>query len=237
MNDYYEKSYLPFIVKIGRIILILSLFIFFVPFLVTWLVMGIQPNWPILLRIGGAWFAMNFIFWIIEPLSYFPILGIPGTFISFLSGNGSNMRIPCAVASQKATGTLPGTKEGQLIATIGICISVYVNLVILTIGVLAGQAALSALPPIVTDILNYLLPALYGCVFAQFLEGSEVEGAAAFFLAIGILLIYDGGLLSWIPFDTSFLPLILPIFGTMAIAYFRSEKAQKKLTSQKNENS
>ncbi len=38
--------------------------------------------------------------YIIEPVSYSPILGIPGTYMSFLSGNISNMRLPCSIASK-----------------------------------------------------------------------------------------------------------------------------------------
>lgn len=224
MKDMYKDEYLPSIVKVGRIILSVSLIVFFLPFLSTWVIYGVKPHWAEIGQGVFAWILINAPWWISEPISYFPILGVAGTFISFLSGNGSNMRIPCAVSAQKSAGVLPGTVQGSLISTIGISVSVFVNLIILAIGVLAGQAVLSMLPPSVTDALNFLLPALYGCVFAQFLSGNEISGISALVLAIGTLLLYNSGALAFIPFDVSIGVMLIPIFGTMIIAYFVAKK-------------
>lgn len=233
-NNYYDEKYIPSIVKIGRIAMFTALVVFFVPFLATWMVLGIKPEWPYIIKAAGTWILMNIVPWIVEPLTFFPILGIPGTFIGFLAGNSTNIRIPCATASQKVTGTTPGTNEGQVMATIGICVSVFVNLIILATGVILGQAILSALPESITSVLNYLLPALYGCVFAQFFTGNEKSGIVAIILAIGMLLLSRNGLLNWIPFDYSYLLLIVPIFGTMAIvaAMLRGQEKKDDQTQQ-----
>ncbi len=228
MGEFYKKQYLPSIIRTGRIVFLLSLFLFFVPFLATWLILGIEPQWPQILQAGGTWFAMNIVFWIVEPLSFFPILGIPGSFLSGLAGNTSNMRIPCAVAAQKATGTMPGTMEGQIISTISIGISVFVNIFILVIGVLAGQAALSLLPESAVKVLDFLLPALYGCVFAQCIEGDEKSGIVPMGLAIATLLFYKRGAFNWIPFDSSFLKMVVPVFGAIALAVLREKKKHEE---------
>lgn len=231
MKDIYKDEYLPSLVKVGRIILCSSLVVFFLPFLTLWFVYGIEPHWPQIAQGVVAWIFINAPWWLSEPISYFPILGVAGTFISFLSGNGSNMRIPCAVASQKAAGADPGTVQGSIISTIGISVSVFVNLAILAVGVFLGQAVLSALPESVTDALNYLLPALYGCVFAQFLAGNEISGGASMILALGTLLLYNSGMLGFIPFDISIFVMLVPIFGTIAVAYSVAKKKSRDTSS------
>lgn len=217
MKDIYNDEYLPSIIKTGRIILSISAVVFFVPFLATWFIYGIQPRWDAILPGVVAWSLMNAPWWLSEPISYFPVLGVAGTFISFLSGNGSNMRMPCAVASQKAAGVLPGTIQGSVISTIGISVSVFVNLAILIAGVLAGQAALAALSPSITAALNFLLPALFGCVFANFLMNNKRSGGVAIGLAVGFLVAYDNGLKVYV---FSIFKMLVPIFGTMFAAYF-----------------
>lgn len=218
-KEVFEKEYVPGAVRIGRVILVVALIVFFVPFIGLWLLYGIEPRWPEILRASFARILINAPWWVMEPLSYFPILGIPGTFISFLAGNGSNMRIPCAVAAQKAANTQPGTVQGQLIATVGVCISVFVNVAILALGVALGVAVLSALPQSVTDALNFLLPALYGCVFAQFLRGNEFSGAIAVGLAAAALFMYRAGLFNWFPIEPSIMTMVIPIVGTMGLVY------------------
>ena len=42
--------------------------------------------------------------WIVEPISYFPIIGVSGTYMAFISGNVRNLRIPCAMVAQKIAG-------------------------------------------------------------------------------------------------------------------------------------
>lgn len=232
-KEVYEKQYVPGIVRIGRVIMSLALVIFFLPFLALWLIFGIQPSWPQILQASFARVLINAPWWVMEPLSYFPVLGIPGTFIASLAGNSSNMRMPCATAAQKAADTKPGTIQGQLIATIGVCVSVFINLIVLVIGVLLGIAVLSALPPEVTEALNFLLPALYGCVFAQFLKGNEFAAATAVGFALVSLLAYRAGFFNWMPFSPSILTMVIPIIGTVGLVYFVfRNKGEKRATTE-----
>lgn len=79
------------------------------------------------------------VYYFIEPISFQPVLGIPGTYMAFLSGNISNLRVPCSSVAQQAAGVQEGTPEGAVISTVGVAVSVVVNTTILTIGVLLGQ--------------------------------------------------------------------------------------------------
>ena len=49
MKDIYNDEYLPSIIKTGRIILSISAVVFFVPFLATWFIYGVQPRWDAIL--------------------------------------------------------------------------------------------------------------------------------------------------------------------------------------------
>ena len=139
-------------------------------------------------------------FYIVEPISYFPILGIPGTYLTFLSGNTSNMRVPCSSVAQEAAGVEMGTEEGSIISTIGIATSILVQCrVILTVGAVAGSVILNILPAPVKEALNFLLPALFGAVFGQFAATRPKLGVVAAIIAIGMNWLMKLGFLSFIP--------------------------------------
>ena len=98
-NDYYSGTYIPGIVKWGKITLLLGIFAGFLPALVM-AFRGYMP--PVSAIIAGTLMQISVsgAFYIVEPISYFPILGIPGTYLTFLSGNTSNMRVPCSSVAQ-----------------------------------------------------------------------------------------------------------------------------------------
>lgn len=220
MNSHYDDVYIPQIIKFGRITGILGIIIILSPLFVVSVVFGIRPDSTAFTAAVTAQIVINFIWWLVEPVSYFPILGIPGTFVSFLSGNGSNLRIPCAAAAQKAAGVSPGTKEGSIISTIGICCSVFVNIILLTLGVIFGASLLSHMPAKITDMLTLLLPALFGAVFAQFAIEDIFSGIMGMFFAITAYYMYKLGLFNWLPLDPSIVTIVLPIFGTVISAKF-----------------
>lgn len=234
MKDIYNEEYLPSIVRVGRFVLLASTLFFFVPFLYTWIGWGIKPEWPAILKGSFAWLLINLPWWISEPVAYFPVQGITGMLLCSLAGNASNMRMPCAITAQKAAGVAPGTQQGSLFSTIAISITCFVSIGILAVAVVAGQAALSRLPASVSDGLSLLLPALFGCIFAQFLDGNEKSGVFSSVIALGVLLLYNNGFLSAIPADGgSIIVMLVPILGTIAFAYATAKKKAKQTESAK----
>ena len=55
---------------------------------------------------------------IVEFLVYAPMLGAGGSYISFITGNVTNMKIPCAMNARDIAGTQVGTPEHEIISTI-----------------------------------------------------------------------------------------------------------------------
>ena len=167
-QDYYNKEYVPQVNKIGKITGYLGVLLSFTPALVLAVVYGILPKPAALLTafISGA--SAFGVLWFVEPISYFPVVGAAGTYMAFLSGNISNMRIPCASMAQVAADVEPGTEKGSVVATLGMAVSIVINVSVLTIGAILGTSVLSMLPDTIKAALNYLLPALFGALLVQF---------------------------------------------------------------------
>ena len=62
----------------------------------------------------------------------------------------------------------PETDRGSIVATLGMAVSIIVNVIILAAGIFAGAQVLQQLPEIVVKALQLLLPALFGAIFVQF---------------------------------------------------------------------
>lgn len=167
-KDFYEGEYMPQMHKIGKLTGLLGAVLSFLPALVLAVVYGLLPK-PAALATAFISAASAFGFlWVVEPISYFTVLGPVGTYMAFLSGNISNMRVPCAGMAQVAADVEPGTEKGSIVSVIGMATSIVINVSVLTIGVILGSSVLSAMPASVIEALNYLLPALFGALLMQF---------------------------------------------------------------------
>ncbi|HBW38134.1 MAG: membrane protein [Peptococcaceae bacterium BRH_c23] len=217
-NDIFESDYLPYINKWGKITNWLGVLASFGPALVLLVVFDIVPPFSAIITAFIAIASAVGIFWIIEPMSYFPIIGVAGTYMAFITGNISNLRVPAAAVSQKVAGVDPGSKEGAIVATLGMAVSVIVNIVILAVGVFAGTVILSKLSPEVVAAFNYLLPSLFGAIFIQF--ALMKLNLAPIALGIGLALTFalKAGVFSFLPGRPSYIVTLGAVFGTIAIA-------------------
>lgn len=166
-NNIFRGEYLPWIIKMGRATNLLGVLLCFGPCFVLAL-LGIWPNWAALMAALAVQLPGGIVTQIREPISYFTVLGVPGTYMSFLSGNISNMRVPCASIATKSAGYIEGSEQGTITATVGIAVSTFVSTAILTVGVILGSWLLNILPPIVTTVLNLLLPALFSTLLVNY---------------------------------------------------------------------
>lgn len=217
-TNYFEQDYLPRMHRIGKMIGILGVISSFLPALVLGLVYGLWPDMPALVTSFIAAATSFGFLWFIEPISYYPVIGPVGTYMAFLSGNISNMRIPCASMAQISAGVELGTNQGSIIATIGMGVSVIINIIILSVGVIAGSSILAMLPASVTAALNYLLPALFGALFVQF--AMKQKKLAVIMLAAGGLIYtaINRGVFDFLPGARSYLGTLLCVFGAIFIA-------------------
>ena len=216
-NQYFDHEYMPKMHRIGKLTGFLGVVLSFAPAAVLAVVYGLLPQ-PAALLTAFIAAASSFGFlWFVEPISYFTVLGPVGTYMAFLSGNISNMRVPCASMAQISAGVEPGTNEGSIIATIGMAVSIIINVSVLTIGVILGSSVLSMLPPSVTDALNYLLPALFGALLMQF--GLKQKNLAVTILIFAILMnvAINAGVFSWLPGAANYLGTLSCVFASIAV--------------------
>lgn len=209
-NNIFYNSFTKEIIKFGRITLLLAVPLCFIPALYLWFAHGAIPDITVILT---GWFLIASVYgaeYVVTPISYFPILGISGTYIAFLSGNIANMRVPCAIVAQNAIGTEPGSNEAEVVATLGMCGSIITNLIVTTAAAIGGVWLYNLFPPIVIEALNYVLPAIFGALFSLFAIRFPKYGA--FGLGIALFL---SGVIKVIP---TILLVPLCVFSTMAFA-------------------
>ncbi|MEF2806755.1 MAG: hypothetical protein U0N27_08985 [Massilistercora timonensis] len=214
-SQYYSTTYMPSIIKWGKITMLLGIVTCFLPALVISVVYGYMP--PVSAIIAGtiSQISVSGAFYVVEPISYFPILGIPGTYLTFLSGNTSNMRVPCSSVAQEAAEVEMGTEKGSIISTIGIAVSIVVNIVILTVGAIGGNVIINAMPEGLKGALNFLLPALYGAVFGQFAISRPKLAGVAVVIAFGMNWLLQNGFLGFLPGTPSYAVILVAVFGSI----------------------
>ena len=113
------------------------------------------------------------VIWFVEPVSYFPTLGSAGTYMSFLSGNIGNMRLPVITATQDALELKPGSEEAEISGIFAIISSTITNLIILGIVMVAGQAIVNNLPEVLLASFDYALPGVLGGMIVMM--GSKIK--------------------------------------------------------------
>ena len=229
----YESSYIPSIIRWGRLTNLVGVVLSLIPGLVLLLVYDLKPPVSAVLTGFIMQASVSGVFWFVEPISYFPVLGIPGTYMAFLSGNIGNLRLPVAVAAQEAANVEPGTEKGTIISTIGVGVSIVVNIAILTVGVLLGAQVLSLIPKSVLTVLNNILPALFGAMFGQLVIANPKIGGVAAVLAGAMIGLSKLGILGYLPFGGTYVIIIVAVFGSILIGRAINKNEEKKQSSSK----
>ncbi len=210
-QQIYDNEYIPYSIKWGRLTSLLGVVASFVPLAVLAIVFDIMPALDAIVAAATIRISACVVYYFVEPISFQPVLGIPGTYMAFLSGNISNLRVPCSSVAQKAAGVEEGTPEGAVLSTIGVAVSIVVNLLILTAGVLLGAQIIAMIPESLVSALVYLVPALYGAMLMQMVLYAPKIAAIAVPLGIITLVISKTGL-----FDSS-VAILISVFGSIII--------------------
>lgn len=130
--------------------------------------------WPSLSVIGKVLLTLVPLYWvtaIIEVVTYVPMLGAGGTYLSFVTGNISNLKLPCGLNAMENAKVRANTEEGEVITTIAIAVSSLTTTVIIAVGVLAFAPILpriTAEGSVFKAAFNNVLPALFGALGAGY---------------------------------------------------------------------
>jgi len=173
------KSYIDSVHTAGRIWMALALlFMLMLPASIS----IYYDAWPVFSVFMVGMIGIVPIFWtvaVIETFTYVPMLGAGGTYLGFVTGNLTNLKVPCAINAMAAAKVKSSTEEGEVISTIAIAISSIVTTLIITIGVFLLfliQPLLES--PVLAPAFANILPALFGAL-GVVLVSRNVKVAAA----------------------------------------------------------
>lgn len=210
-QQIYDQEYIPYSIKWGRLTSLIGVAASFFPVVILSFVFKVVPALDAIAAAATIRISACLVYYFIEPISFQPVLGIPGTYMAFLSGNLSNLRVPCSSVAQQAAGVEEGTPEGAVLSTIGVAVSIVVNLAILTLGVFLGSQIIALIPESVVNALVYLVPALYGAMLMQMILYAPKIALIAVPLSIVTLAISKTGI-----FDSS-MAILISVFGSIII--------------------
>ncbi len=161
------------------------------PFAVA-LIFKALPNWNGLLKGLIATAPMYWAVGIVEVITYIPMLGAGGSYLSFVTGNISNLKLPCALGALEQAQVKADSEEGEVVSTIAIAISSIVTTVIIILGVLLIiplQPILQS--PVLQPCFEQILPALFGGLGIVFISKNWKIAIAPIILML-ILFIFTG---------------------------------------------
>ena len=157
-------------------------------------IFSVTPNWSGLLKGLIATLPMYYAVGIIEVFTYIPMLGAGGSYLSFVTGNISNLKLPCALNAMETVNVKAGTEEGEIISTISIAVSSIVTTVILILGVILIVPLEPILQnPVLTPAFDSIVPALFGGLAVVFLAKNAKIAIAPSILML-VLFIFIPGL-------------------------------------------
>ncbi len=166
-----KETYMDSVHRWGRIWgLSLMLLILAYPVTVS-LIFHAQVNWPAFVKgfiaIGPMYWAVG----IVEIFTYVPMLGAGGSYLSFVTGNISNLKLPCALDAMERAGVKSNSEEGEIISTIAIAVSSIVTTLIIIVGVVLIVPLTPLLSsPVLAPAFSQLLPALFGGLAVVFIS-------------------------------------------------------------------
>ena len=165
-NSFYNKIH-----RLGRITVVCALISFMaVPFGLA-AVNGISMNIPEILKNAIPLLLTFSISGICENLSFMPIIGSGALYMSCVTGNVSNMKVPAAVNAMEVAGYTAGSDRADVVAIIAVAASTFVTTAIVFLGMLF-------LAPLFEPIYNNaflqpafqnMVPALMGALLFPFI--------------------------------------------------------------------
>ena len=125
----------------------------------------------------------------VEVITFIPMLGAGGSYLGFVTGNISNLKLPCAINALENAGADPKSEEGEIISTIAIAVSSIVTTVIVALGV-ALIIPLSPIleSPVLTPAFDQMLPALFGALGVALISKSWKIAVAPILLMLTLFI-------------------------------------------------
>ena len=166
-----NMSYMDSVHRDGRI-WNLSVMVLLMAFPITVAILfSVAPDWKAL---GLGLLATAPMYWAvgaIETVTFVPMLGAGGSYLGFVTGNISNLKLPCALNALEQNGVSANSEEGEVISTIAIATSSIVTTIIIILGVICIVPLTPILQAAVLQpAFEQILPALFGGLGVAFVS-------------------------------------------------------------------
>ena len=166
-----KLSYMDSVHRDGRIWnLSMMLMLFMYPIAVG-VIYNTLPDWRgfVLGLIATA--PMYWAVAVVEVLTYVPMLGAGGSYLSFVTGNISNLKLPVALNALEQADVKVSSEEGEIVSTIAIAVSSIVTTLIIILGVILITPLTPVLnAPVLAPAFAQILPALFGGLGVVFIS-------------------------------------------------------------------
>ena len=183
--------------------------------IVVAVIWGVLPDWQGLAMGLIATMPMYWAVGLVEFFTYIPMLGIGGSYLSFVTGNISNLKLPCALNAMEQNGVTANSEEGEVISTIAIAASSIVTTLIIILGVIAIVPLTPVLQaPVLQPAFEQILPALFGGLGVVFVS-KEWKLAVAPIILMLILFIFVPAL------NSGTVGIMVPVSALLTIAVGR----------------
>lgn len=167
--------------KLGRVFTWIALALISLVPIFTMISTKSGPDWGSLAK--TILFSLGFLaIGLIEAFSYAPLLGIGGQYLSFITGNISNLKLPCAINAQQITKVEPGTEEHEIVTTIAIAVSSIVTTLIIIIGLIPLAIYQQEIVKVLKPISPYVMPAIFGALMMVLIAMYWKNSVAPFLL-------------------------------------------------------
>lgn len=189
MKEQKQLTYMDSVHRDGRVWgIVVGLLILLFPVAVS-LVFGAMPNTKVLVQGLVATAPMYWAVGIVEIFTYVPMLGAGGTYLSFITGNISNLKLPCAIDAMERAKVKASSEEGEVISTIAIAVSSIVTTLIIIVGVICIVPLTPVLEsPILKPAFDMILPALFGGLAVVFISKNAKLSIAPIILMLALFI-------------------------------------------------
>ncbi len=179
------------------------------------LIFQAMPDWR---GVGLGLIGTAPMYWavaVVEVFTFIPMLGAGGSYLSFVTGNISNLKLPCAINALENANVDAKSEEGEIISTIAIAVSSIVTTVIIALGVIL----IVPLDPILSNealspAFDQMLPALFGALGVALVSKNWKIAVAPVVLML-ILFIFIPAL------DSSTVGIMVPVGVVFTIVFSR----------------
>ena len=166
-----EYSYIDSVHRDGRIWNLAMMVIIMMFPIIVGIIFSAMPDWA---AVGKGLIATAPMYWavgVVETITYIPMLGAGGSYLSFVTGNISNLKLPCALNALESAEADVKSEEGEIVSTIAIAVSSIVTTVIIILGVILIIPLSPLLDnPTLQPAFDQLLPALFGALGIVFVS-------------------------------------------------------------------